>query len=139
MSAFVISENTMQQVVTGIMSVVDDDYPCGFADNRGRQLFELNISAVQQRYPDTIENPQNMPGPIPTPVPEAFRWDGPRFLDTLAKKCQALKAMRCLRYQCSEGDVPETALYGDLEKYIDLLCLEIVDSLPEYKAATWDD
>ena len=51
---------------------------------------------------------------------------------------QQYKSLSCLIYQCSEGTVPDTALYQQmLRRKIDLGC-QIIGHLEEYDRADWD-
>jgi hypothetical protein len=51
---------------------------------------------------------------------------------------QVLKSLQCWLYQCNEGDVPTTALYGLFDNDVQLyLMSEIIDTLPEYQNAYW--
>ena len=50
---------------------------------------------------------------------------------------EAYKAAQCLRYQCSEGDVPEWTLYKGLNNIIECFANEIISNMPEYEAANW--
>jgi hypothetical protein len=46
--------------------------------------------------------------------------------------------MHCLRYQCSEGDVPKKSLYRWLSRAIHHYESKIVSELQEYEDAKWD-
>ena len=84
-------------------------------------LHRLNCLAVDARYSETNEanySPRIAPG-------------NARSLIATYKSCQ------CLRYQCSEGDVPKMPLYQALEDFKSWLAEEITESLPEYQAARW--
>ena len=54
-----------------------------------------------------------------------------------ATRIEGLKAMHCWLYQCSEGDVPCTQLYGKIEKVARRIVMEIINEMPEYNAAPW--
>ena len=72
-----------------------------------RRLYDLNVEAVGQRYGRDSEM-------VDVPIPWSFR----------AVKCNladAFMAARSLRYQCSEGDVPDTALYDQLDRFVGYL------------------
>ena len=56
-----------------------------------------------------------------------------------AAPVEQLKAMCCLLYQCSEGKVPNTPLYGELNRAAGELAQRIVEDLPEYYKASWGD
>lgn len=129
MSAFVVNKATMDRVVSDWCS---DQYHPGSRfdakqlDDVGRKLFRLNCAAVNARYRDE-------PGMDPLCRTYKFsRYDCPWTA------MQRLKAMKCLLYQCSEGKVPETPLYKELEARIASRMDEIISELPEYKAAGWN-
>jgi hypothetical protein len=107
----------------------------------GRKLLAMNVDAVTQRYPDGQNNPENLPGPhdahlLPTTYQAPTRNLGQRLL-CRADMVDSYKALRCLIYQCSEGNVPETALYLELERAAGELSSDIVRSLPEYEDTSW--
>jgi hypothetical protein len=135
MSAFQVSVGTIDRVVSAIMSFDDNIVMLGIVcdpDTLGCMLIELNQEALRQRYGD---------------VPEAFEYAYRERTDehsTLAK----LKAVACLRYQCSEGNVPTQPLYKLLEAVEDQLrhfaarryntIASKVEELPAYDALPWD-
>jgi hypothetical protein len=150
MSAFVIDRQTMDRVVSGICAR-DRSYGqitrtfAGFdtAERKngteiGRQLFTLNIEAVTQRYPDCADDPSNLPGPQDAARQASdYLWGGSAANDQ-ESMIKTMKAMQCLRYQCSEGDVPETTgLYRELCMAIGKLAENIVRKMPTYEAAEW--
>ena len=53
-------------------------------------------------------------------------------------KIQLVKALQCLHYQCSEGNVPETKGYKELENVIREVVMSIIYSMPEYDQAEWE-
>ena len=62
-----------------------------------------------------------------------------RTAPPLCSRVEALKALRCVIYQCSEGDIPDTSLlYKRMTDRANALCREIVSDLPEYEQAAWD-
>lgn len=85
----------------------------------GQRLYALNVAAVDARYNET--------NPIPLY----------RFESRPSRSIQLLKSLRCLLYQCSEGDVPKRPLYQLLEDESHRLALDIISSLPEWTAADW--
>jgi hypothetical protein len=147
MSAFVIGADTMHRVVRLIVrggcaanfaGHGTDLGPARNADLIGRALFAMNIEAVTQRYPECKDHPEIMPGwtgceAMPTTYTFNDNWT------PLGRKERIIdyKAAKCLRYQCSEGNVPETALYRELEALLAANAEEIVTNLPEYEAASW--
>ena len=50
---------------------------------------------------------------------------------------ERLKAIRCLIYQCSEGKVPDSKLYKELEVMSGRLANVIVQNTHEYDGAPW--
>ena len=144
MSAFVIDTNTMDRCVRTIMGngrygTFCNTFGTGSAEWIGRQLFEMNIEAVMQRYPDCRDTPDNMPGWQGCET-MAETYQAPRLASGRLMRpalCDGYKALTCLRYQCSEGNVTETVLYKKLCECIADVANEIVTGLPEYDAAVW--
>lgn len=89
------------------------------------RLYAMNQQAIRQRYPDTHseggydEIPDYHPGGYP-PRPVA-----------------AHKAITCLLYQCSEGNVVQSPLYRELLTLRDTLANQIVADMPEWEKAPW--
>ncbi len=154
MSAFVVSSDCMVRAVQAICArntygqvirtfdgiATEGD---GAATEIGRRLFTLNIEAVQQRYPETLDAPDNLPGPCDdngnsTALRDAidFCCGVPRR-QTSEQLAARLKALQCVAYQCAEGDIPDTPLYRELERAIGLVACEIVSRLPAYDQAEW--
>ncbi len=126
MSAFIVSDRCMQNVVTAVGN--DDNLTAEDRDNEGRALYEMNTRAVNARYPN--RKPEEPP-PFSWNVAYKGQFD-------LKKWCQLLVSVQCLLYQCSEGKVPEELAYAHLKDCERDLRNEIVSSLPEYKQASWD-
>jgi len=159
MSAFVIDQATMTRALRGIFAAhpmaswsgqIVPEF-CGdctsYGDRRwiaptmlGRRLFALNIEAVQQRYPDCRADPSNMPG-FDGCEYMASRYEAPASL--IGARCDAalladsLKALQCLIYQCSEGNVPETAEYQALKAAESAIAIAIAEAHPAYARARW--
>jgi hypothetical protein len=162
MSSFVVSPKCMQQVVFAILDVKAQEYvsvpndrrfagvilPIGAlrdvnaaASEIGRKLYAMNVAAVQERYPDTIERPEHTPGPcddqgifdFANVIDFAYR-----PTDARCNRMQAYTSIQCLLYQCSEGEIDKSPLYAELESVLNRIACNIVDSLPEYDAAKWD-
>lgn len=127
MSAFVVSGKTLNNVVSGIvnnpacfanvLAVIGSNDPQTISD----ALNAMNVDAVNQRYGESAEA-ESVP-----------------FIDTKPSHITVYKSCRCLRYQCSEGNVPKTALYRALDEGIQTLGYEIINALPEYAAVAWDE
>jgi hypothetical protein len=118
MSAFIVSERCMHHAVHALMP---PDAPCEARDGMGRQLYRLNAEAVRQRYGRNDPIPDNYRYSVVFPLP-----------------IQQYKSLACLVYQCTEGNVPQTALYHVLMRRKIDLALDIVHSLDAYRTADWD-
>ena len=101
----------------------------------GAALLALNVEAVSQRYPN---DKRSLPGSRSRGYThEQARV--PATHDPRAKMIFQAKALDCLLYQCSEGDVPERAEYKELLRLRDWLYAQIVRDLPKYdQADAWD-
>jgi hypothetical protein len=139
MSAFRVEDKTINYVVNWLRRNIDrfsliphklkelgfDTSESGWAERLGQAMFQLNIDAVEARYGsgEAVK----------------FRQLDYRFEHTEAVSLvQVLKSLQCWLYQCNEGEVPETGLYGlfdiDVQMY---LMSTIIDRLPEYNEAEW--
>ena len=98
-------------------------------------LWDLNIEAVHQRYPD--DTVDKMPGTYTDKTSTKLVHHAP-YRYTPTSVVQAYKSLRCLLYQCSEGDVPNHPIFKLLEKTGDIMARQIVSDLPEYAKAKWD-
>jgi hypothetical protein len=91
--------------------------------NIGNALFEMNEKAYNSRYPQHAT---------------LTTWNYLTSLDL--KKYEPIElfvALDCLSYQCSEGNVPESALFKELEQVRDQIACSIVRGLPEYSKVPW--
>lgn len=126
MSAYIINEETMNLIVNHLCRHTSDEA----AQRKGDALYQLNLDAVQWRYPD--DEIGQLPGPVGW---KPGQW---RFRRTMPpNKIQTYKSIRCFLYQCSEGDVPGQSLYQEMEELARDLAEEIVSDLPQYDAAKW--
>lgn len=145
MSAFVIDESVMHKVVRAIAQHRTVFGPavtrsCAGLDEIGRALFAMNIDAVTQRYPDCKANPINLPGTVGCEkFPATYRFSDNHLPMTKKDRIDSYKAIQCLLYQCSEGNVPETTLFIELTNLGHDLASAIVSGLPEYEAAPWGE
>lgn len=121
MSAFIVSKPTMDLAV---MAIVRSDsanqlWRVNGSLNTtllGRRLYEMNLAAVTQRYPDDTK--ESAPGPCDiSDIHEHYVFTDPWDRDTDDQDWyHAVKAgadpvetaLECLSYQCAEGDVPDT-------------------------------
>ena len=123
MSAFTVSKLTIDRCVSAMYR----DWQGGEAETLlGKRLMQLNRLAMDERYPGRHEESKTSDAEVEeyhhTPqAPNPYLY---------------LVALECLRYQCSEGDVPEMPLYAELDKAVNHWRGVIVRTIPEYKAAT---
>jgi hypothetical protein len=139
MSAFIVADKTINTIVNWLRREIDrlpiisyklkeagyDTSASGWAEKLGHAMYQLNIKAVADRYGDN----------------EARRfWKHEyRFEHTDAVSLvQVLKSLQCWLYQCNEGDVPETKLYGLFDTDVQIYLMDkIITKLPEYEQAEW--
>ncbi len=140
MSAFMVNTNVMAKVVTAILlnfDTFDGDSTCrgtllaaptdaqeAAGTKIGQKLFLLNRTALCARYDlgDHLRLPE-------------FVFEN--WAD--ATPVEQFKAMSCLLYQCSEGKVPNSPIYEELNRAAGELAQRIVQDLPEYDKAAWGD
>jgi hypothetical protein len=142
MLAFLIGHDTMDRIIcllrkkeipglelyTGPEAVPDFDA----ATDLGRQLYELNLSAMMARYdepgadPDFFESYSYREPAQGLGIPESY------------------KALRCFLYQCSEGDVPEHPMFKQLTRVAETmgevylaLNSQCIDDTQAYQIAPW--
>lgn len=147
MSAFVVDDETIHKIVSGIEHSLlwsHAEYPQGpdgielppqegeqweALKRLGARLRSMNESAVMHRYRE--KDRTNLPGPCPyQPYKHAaFGRPDPVLL---------VKALQCYLYQCAEGDVPEKLLYKLLREWEGSICRFIVHQLPAYDALPWE-
>jgi hypothetical protein len=141
MSAFMVNDTAINYVVNWLrrnrdqfsFSVIPhklkelgfDTSVAGWAERLGQAMFQLNIDAVEARYGsgEAVK----------------FRQLDYRFEHTEAVSLmQVLKSLQCWLYQCNEGAVPETELYGLFDTDVQMFLMgKIITSLPEYEEADW--
>ncbi len=92
-------------------------------DAFGRMLWSLNAEAWKQRYTGTHYGASRQALRLEEfaqyqEEAEAYEYDGPLFDDvTMEDFAQATNGcLDCLIYQCSEGDITESAIYNQLKK-----------------------
>lgn len=125
MSAFVVKMQTIHRAV-GAMVDFSECPSSEKLDRLGQDLWDLNVQSVNTRYPEGDREPE-----------QEYKFI---YLSAqCSNRVQALKSLQCLMYQCSEGNIPETSLlYRAIQKTELRLMHEIIDALPEYKAAKWE-
>ncbi len=146
MSAFMVNDGTIDRAVSAMIAfgetavitrVTTADMPPPLQDQRsldhlGAELIKLNMEALRQRYGDR-------------PLPFTYVHREHTDPDPLLAR---LRAVACLTYQCSEGDVPSKPLYKLLEVVEDDLAHQCarkhntiankVRHLAAYQALPWD-
>jgi hypothetical protein len=142
MSAYMVADQTINQIVnwlgrevaqaSGTISLRQkllklgfDASIAGWAEILGQEMFVLNIQAVDARYGQG----------------EAAKFRKLNYhyhVTQPVSLVQVLKSLHCWLYQCTEGDIPQTALYKLFANEVQLyLMTEIIDTLPEYQHAVW--
>jgi hypothetical protein len=97
------------------------------ADDVGAMLFAENVRAVDHRYDDS--RTEAMVPDYADAIPYTYR--EPKRMPTIV---EALKAVRCLQYQCAEpDDYRETQAWHFLEAVTNML----VSKLPGWESAPW--
>jgi len=96
---------------------------------RGRKdlaeaMFRLNVKSVDARYGK---------GEAAKIRPLDFRYQE----EWSCSEAQAYKYLSCWNYQCSEGDVPNDALYKLMERVCDQIAHHIARDSKEYNEAAW--
>jgi hypothetical protein len=142
MSAYIVADQTINHIVNWLGRELEAVYGtiiirqkllelgfdasiAGWLEILGQERFQLNIQAVDARYGkgEAVK----------------FRTLSYHYQRTdSVPLVQVLKSLHCWLYQCTEGDIPQTALYllfaNDVQLY---LMTEIIDTLPEYEQAYW--
>jgi len=137
MSAFIVSEKCMRTIIYNLFwnHTFKNSYSIlsrnGYKNEEdfnklAIELFKMNRDAVQQRYNEREDSEF-------IAIPEFLNWD-----NGTTNKYQCLKSLKCLSYQCSEGNVPETKLYKFLQEIINCWMDFIINGIPEYDNASWD-
>jgi len=139
MSAFMVSDKTINRVLTYLNRYMGKDNPLveEFSEENydlvsedglrklGHDMFFLNQAGVNSRYGANQA--------------KEFRdLNYQPDLYTVNSGVQVLKSLRCFLYQCTEGDVPDHPLFVLLQKLSMDMAFNIVMTLPEYDAAEWD-
>ena len=84
---------------------------------------------MNQRYPDTIDNPDDMPGPVAeVNTPIRFRYENNR------SPVQILKACQCYDYQACETEGYEQT---DAQRITRAIAAHAINNLDGYDKAEW--
>lgn len=144
MSSFIVNNHNLSNLVVYIGDKIYDSYFYYISSEFKKRLFEeigsdreklfngllynamyrLNIEAYKKRYGDEDAPDENNLLPF-YPCKDIT-------------DAQALKSLQCWKYQCTEGDIPETSvLYGLMDVLEAILKDYIISEMPEYKSAVW--
>ena len=131
MSAFFVSRATIHDTVTAWARNWPQPRSQDILDGIGRGLWQTNAEALRQRYELDRTGPGNAAELAEyLSAAAAYAYRHPRDVTP----AQLAKSAHCLRYQCCEGNVPETsATYH----FLNQLC-EALGKPPGYDQAQWD-
>jgi hypothetical protein len=127
MSAFVVGEGCINRVVYGLRLM--DHSLTGKETELGRELLELNIEAVRQRYNDEAVRNENA---------NCYKYEEPADIENCSPAVAAWKSTECFLYQCSEGNVPETPLFKIMHDHNEKFGQRILKKLNKFYDAVWD-
>jgi hypothetical protein len=137
MSSSMVSKECMDNIVSGLYSNRDLKmrYPRLYEEQKlekesdyrklAKKLFELNLFALNERYPNEPETSSYKK------IPE-FKMTFKHVSDF-----QLLKSVQCLMYQCSEGKVIKEELYQWIFYLGYCVANLIIERMEEYKKAVW--
>lgn len=144
MSAFVVSHKHINSILTYAnrqrfaphIRLADGETVLNLSDVKDLQraaeiMLAENVLSVQARYPDTIDNPQNMPGVI-TEVGCQIKF---RFISKPLNAVQVLKALQCYDYQACETDDYE---HSNAYRIVESIRSLAISNLPGYEEAKWE-
>ena len=152
MSAFVCEDKTLNRITNALFYAVenggygkslpqpDQDLQSIMGSNPaefGKTLYLMNVNAVEQRYPDCIGNPNNLPGVCDADgnhVPYQYKKTS---ISMMPGAIVLYKSIQSYLYQCSEGDVSSLPLFKALQEYRSALACHIIERLQEYQNAPW--
>ena len=102
------------------------------ADLLGETLTKENLASINYRYPDTVHNPDNTPGPVEHYWLEPYEYRSSQAKHITA--VEALKAIACYEYQACEHPQWEQS---EARAFCQLLREHIICALPGFDAAPW--
>lgn len=131
MSAFIVEKESIERIAS-IISLRDTykrrlrkDFNIDLEQKEGFNnlcvaLYSLNYDSVNYRYREnTVLEPDTY---------SVMLSDNP---------FQDIKTIQCFLYQCSEGDIPDTKLFGFIEDLLHDLMYDVISKNPEYEKAKW--
>lgn len=127
MSAYIVSDETINKILgyleyceySEFKHAIRDGLGAVTQEELGGMMAQSNCDAVNSRYADSNE--------VPT-----YTY---RFKSALLP--EAYKALKCLIYQFSEGDVPNSPIYKAMDRTSNLMAHRIAMMTPEVSAAKW--
>jgi hypothetical protein len=137
MSAFIVSDETMQKIGHGLREILD--VPIEEVRELVPELRAMNIRAVVERYDENADE-YSGDNPIiydPTPAPGEPILLSAEMYAAPPERAALLKMLHCLHYQCIQGDVPQEDLFAKLEEWAHTVENAIATSTREYEAAPW--
>lgn len=97
----------------------------------GQMLWDENRRSINARYPDTVENMKDAPGPVGEDY--IFKYEDV-FLRGAVEAVQVIKSVKCYQYQACEH---EGWKESEAKKFADSLLQTAIRKLPGYEAAEW--
>lgn len=149
MSAYMVDREVINYIVSAAIAHSDSAY--GFtwyhdgqlhkltrcdrdrASEVGQMLWDANLKSIHARYPDTVANPDNIPGVIGETYIYAHSRDwgaGTVHFESV----QTIKSVRCLMYQSCEYEGWEGS---EAKAFLDALIVAAYSWLPGYDKAEW--
>jgi hypothetical protein len=133
MSAFFVSKRTIDNVVGHMRPALMTNDEA--ANSFGRELIELNICAMLDRYPHIANTDEHR-------AMTAARDDYTYTEHKDTTDAQYLKSLKCFTYQCCQSGIIEHPLLQKLvaaeEAFRRLLSREGTRVIPGYAEAQWD-
>lgn len=102
------------------------------ASEVGRMLWRENLRSIHARYPDTIDNPENIPGPCDEDF-GAYTYTHPGRLLSI-DPVQVLASVKCYAYQACEHEGWKAS---EAKTFADALKDAAINALPGYDEAAW--
>lgn len=128
MSAFIVKCQTIDRILSFLFFSSKSLYLAEDYTNEekltkiGRELLKMNIKAVNYRYSEKKEFSYAEKYSVTISPVSVF---------------QALKSLKCLLYQCAEGNIPNTKLYREFREMEKRISDFIIYKLPDFEKAEW--
>lgn len=125
MSAFIVENKTINEIVTAIKNDAfeNDKYFSKYSrEELHNELLEMNKSVIRERYGDRYDT--------------SFTVDY-HYQEERSAMIQLYKSLSCYLYQCSEGIVPHSRIFKEIERFHAGIADSILYRLPEFKDAEW--